>query len=191
MKIAQKYTKKPAKTEDLRPKAFTLVELIVVISTIALLLAILAPVINKARAIASRTTCRSNLYNISLALKMYLDEYHETMPPASRFPSLEDPGDPTGKPPITEFILPYLAQPEIFKCPADTVKKYYLSQGSSYEYNSQLGGKRASTTRTSQRYGLRNEPVMYDYDPFHGQAGKPGSKNYLYADGHIGTLEMQ
>jgi prepilin-type processing-associated H-X9-DG protein len=29
---------------------------------------------------------------------------------------------------------------------------------------------------------------MYDYEPFHGQAGESGSTNYLFADLHVGDL---
>ena len=174
-------------------KAFTLVELLVVISIIGLLMGILLPVISKARAAGLRTVCKSNLRNLALAFRMYLDDNEEVMPPACQFPSLEDPEDATSKPPITKFILPYLSEPEIFKCRADRVKKYFLSEGTSYEYNRRLGGKRIRQSRLVERRGEkeRNIHVMYDYEPFHGKAGKPGAKNYLYADWHVGDLTKQ
>lgn len=172
-------------------KAFTLVELLVVISIIALLMGILTPVVSKVRAATLRTVCGSNLHNLALAFRMYLDENRNIMPPASQFPSLEDPNDPTSKPPITEFLMPYLSVPKIFKCPADRVKKYYISQGTSYEYNSRLGGKVVERERLAEKFGEENVHVMYDYEPFHGKAGEPGAKNYLYADGHIGDLRRQ
>ena len=173
-----------------RVQAFTLVELLVVISVIALLMGILAPVLNKARMGAWRTVCASNLRNIALALRMYLDESGNIMPPAAQLPSLEDPNDPDSKPPIAQFLLPHLSsQAKIFKCPGDNV--YFLTEGSSYEYNSRLGGKPVSQTFLAETYGERNVHVMYDYEPFHGKPGKPGAKNYLYADGHVGDLTRQ
>jgi prepilin-type N-terminal cleavage/methylation domain-containing protein/prepilin-type processing-associated H-X9-DG protein len=173
------------------PKAFTLVELLVVISVMALLMGTLVPVVGKARSAALRIVCKSNLHNLALAFRMYLDENRDIMPPAAQLPSLEDPNDAASRPPITQFILPYVSEPRVFRCPADKVKKYYLSEGTSYEYNQRLGGKVVSKTFLAERYGERNAHVMYDYEPFHGQPGQPGAKNYLYADGHIGDVRRQ
>ncbi|MFH1615867.1 MAG: prepilin-type N-terminal cleavage/methylation domain-containing protein [Planctomycetota bacterium] len=57
------------------PHAFTLVELLVVIAIIAILLAILLPVAQKARAMTKRIRCLSNLKQITIGWKMYLDDY--------------------------------------------------------------------------------------------------------------------
>ncbi|MFA5293172.1 MAG: prepilin-type N-terminal cleavage/methylation domain-containing protein [Phycisphaerae bacterium] len=54
-------------------KAFTLVELLVVISLIGLLVGILLPCLAAARERGRNVVCRSNLKNIGLALRMYLD----------------------------------------------------------------------------------------------------------------------
>ena len=54
---------------------FTLIELLVVISVIALLLAILLPSLNMAKAVAKRMGCGSNLKQLALAWTMYLDDY--------------------------------------------------------------------------------------------------------------------
>jgi len=53
---------------------FTLIELLVVIAVIAVLLAILMPALGKARQIAKRIGCQSNLKQIALAWNMYLDD---------------------------------------------------------------------------------------------------------------------
>jgi prepilin-type N-terminal cleavage/methylation domain-containing protein/prepilin-type processing-associated H-X9-DG protein len=172
-------------------KAFTLVELLVVIGIITLLMGISIPVLHKVRVAASRAVCRSNLRNLAVAFRMYLDDNRDIMPPAAQLPSLEDPNDPGCKPAITKFLLPYLSEPKTFECPADRVKKYFLTEGTSYEYNSRLGGKPISKERLAERFGERNVHVLYDYEPFHGKAGKPGARNYLYADGHIGDLRRQ
>ena len=54
-----------------REYGFTLLELLIVISIIALLTGILVPSLRRARDITRRTKCLANLHNISLALSVY------------------------------------------------------------------------------------------------------------------------
>jgi len=174
-----------------RPTGFTLIELLVVIGIVALLMGILMPALSGARAAALRVVCRSNLHGLAVAFQMYLDEYADILPPACQLRSLEDPNAADYKAPITEFLMAYVSKPEIFKCPADSAKNYYACEGTSYEYNARIGGQHVEANFLAESYGQANVHVMYDYDCFHGQAGKPGAKNYLYADGHIGDLTRQ
>jgi prepilin-type N-terminal cleavage/methylation domain-containing protein/prepilin-type processing-associated H-X9-DG protein len=177
------------KSKVLEKKGFTLIELLVVLSVISLLLGIILPVTSKARQSAKRIVCASNLRQLGIGLRCYLDDNRQIMPPAAMRPSLNLNSDK----PITDFLLPYVDNPEVFKCPADMDEKFYRAEGSSYEYNSMLAGKVVTQTWLSKRLDAkeRNIHVLYDYEPFHGKAGKKGGKNYLYADGHVGDLSDQ
>jgi len=59
---------------------FTLVELLVVIAIVAVLAALLLPVLSHTRAKAERTTCMNNLRQINLGVRMYSDESNDATP---------------------------------------------------------------------------------------------------------------
>jgi prepilin-type N-terminal cleavage/methylation domain-containing protein/prepilin-type processing-associated H-X9-DG protein len=61
-------------------KAFTLVELLVVVAIIALLLAMLLPALNKAREVAKGVVCGMHLRQISMAAKFYGEDWQDVIP---------------------------------------------------------------------------------------------------------------
>lgn len=172
-------------TRPCKPQAFTLIELLVVISIIGLLASLLIPSLNKARALARRATCKTNLHDVGVGLRMYLNDSNDVMPVVAQLPSANLNAFPS----IATVLAPHLASPETLKCPADSVKKYYESEGSSYEFRSTLGGNKVAHDFLTKSLGESKSPVMYDYEPFHGPAGKVGSANYLFSDMHVGDLE--
>lgn len=132
----------------MRRKAFTLVELLVVIGIIALLIAILMPVLGRAREQANWVKCLSNMRQLGQAFMMYTNNNKGFFPRAG---ANGDPLDwiywqdtPPGTNPNLSIdrcpLAPYLGIPvnrELLKCPSDTGARrsgviYEFSYSSNY-----------------------------------------------------------
>jgi prepilin-type N-terminal cleavage/methylation domain-containing protein/prepilin-type processing-associated H-X9-DG protein len=123
---------------------FTIVELLVVISIIAAIMAILLPGLNRARAIAKRTRCASNLKQIDVAMHSYLSSNDDKYPCAQDKLPKQDPADPNiwlwqGRG-WRSFIAPHLRDkinaknPSVLLCPSDKVAPVKW-ESTSYSYS--------------------------------------------------------
>lgn len=160
-------------------QAFTLLELLVVIAIVVVLGALLVPAVQKFRSSAQRASCASNLHQLSIAMESRRGTGERRFPDAAQLPSLTP-----GKPSIAQVLGPYVENnSEIFHCPSDPM--YFPTEGTSYEYSIRNVGLTPEDLVIKKRR-LDLTWVMYDYDCFHGVAGTPGCRNFLYADGHVG-----
>jgi prepilin-type N-terminal cleavage/methylation domain-containing protein/prepilin-type processing-associated H-X9-DG protein len=129
------------------PRAgFTLLELLVVIAIIAVLAAILFPVLAQARNASLKSACQSNLRQIGLAFALYVADYSECFPntgdpylwmgrrwrwPLQRYLALaqqRSPSDPDNP------NVSVAGGPGILLCPADQVAIHQWD-GTSYGYS--------------------------------------------------------
>jgi prepilin-type N-terminal cleavage/methylation domain-containing protein len=71
---------KTGKTYSKKNDAFTLVELLVVISIIAILLAVMMPALSKAKEKSAQIICRTNLDQIGKCMFMYAQDNRDLFP---------------------------------------------------------------------------------------------------------------
>jgi prepilin-type N-terminal cleavage/methylation domain-containing protein/prepilin-type processing-associated H-X9-DG protein len=89
--LAEKGGKAAMRQKD---RAFTLVELLVVIGIIAVLIALLLPAVNRSREQANQVACLSNLRQLSMAMILYCQDNDGWFPRAAPYAAAGQPESP-------------------------------------------------------------------------------------------------
>ena len=109
-------------------RAFTLLEILIVLAIIGLLAALIFPVLGRAREAGRRSACISNLRQIGLAFQLYEQDHRKRLP--SR---------------LSGIYPAYLNDARLFLCPSDRTRgqfagnerfetNSFMASGVSYEY---------------------------------------------------------
>ncbi len=187
-------------------RAFTLIEVLVVVAIIGLLISIATPSLKAARRISKKTQCLHNLHQIGLGVKAYLLVNKDRFPMIDELPSTPPlPGEPT-LPSMPEVFKKEVGKnSEVFLCPADRITKppmpgklrYFDSEGTSYEWEAEANGAKVSFKRIRLPLLegtpilpplLREMHIISDFEEgWHSSRTEQGATNRLYADMHVAT----
>ena len=192
-----------------RRRAFTLVEILVVIAIIGVLAAILFPAFATARERSRSTACLSNLKQIGAAMAMYGADYDGRFPYAvDQFDKVEATGTlfpnnfdalVASLPLVHETLVPYSSR-QVFQCAGDRGFEFdertgrrmdalptcWEKYGSSYYYRTELVFTQESSLSEPAKFN-----VMFDATGRWHAVGllRPEERfNTLFADGHVKSL---
>lgn len=196
-------------------RAFSLIELLVVIFIISILLGILLPALPKARDAARKVRCSANLRSIGQSVELYKDRYKEAFPLARYMPPPWISMD-LEKPPFNAAMAEFLEVDDLaYRCPGDKIvweqkwtpneTTFWVSEGDTAERNSAmsytyvvgLGGNKYENTFFFEflKQTTSTTPVAYDFDggTFETTSGERlpvnffhDKRNVLFVDGHVG-----
>ena len=160
-----------------RGRAFTLLEILVVLVIIAGLTALAIPTFQRVLESGRATSCVSNLRNLGVALSVYLAEHNMMMPTLKTGRATRDEDLPT----IDNTLDKYVKDRSVFACASD--RKWAAMSGTSYSWNNALNGQRATNLNFLGVVTHQSRiPVLGDKEGFHPYT--ESKVNILYADGH-------
>ncbi len=161
-----------------RVPGFTLMELLVVMAIIAILSAILFPVLAQVREKARATTCASNLKQLGTASQMYMEDYDETVSLVCG-----SNGDGTGFVTWQDLVQPYAKNYAITICPDSPF--HDTDAKNDYEYWLSYGIMGRAGINGFPSWITRSDPWIQNYVPagqrYDGLAGSADFGGVVYA----------
>jgi len=157
----------------MKPRGFTLTELLILLALIAALAGILYPLGRSLLSKSREATCLGQLRSLGVALQGYLEDHQQTLPEIAVGRSSRDEEVPV----LETVLMPYVSSPDAFRCPQD--RDEYINSGCSYAWNSTQSGRRVAQLGFFGIEAIRAEqiPLIADKEAWH-----PSGTNILYAD---------
>ena len=109
-------------------RAFTLVEVLVVVVVLAIIAAFLMPVVSRPHPYSRRASCQSNLKQMGLGFRQYVEDYDQKLPLVHIAPT-------TG---WADSLFPYVKSTQLFQCPSTSNASGMFA--TDYFYNNRLNG---------------------------------------------------
>lgn len=165
--------------------AFTLVEVLVVTAIIAVLAALLFPVVSGAKRSAHKATCTSNLRQIGVAVLLYEESNEDQMPPIA----LNGFIDTWRKLHGADVLATYGTTEELFYC-ADRPRDAWGSLGASaYELRFSVSYNDKDVIRLINWRIRPDAESVIAMDPNHATKPGPGGSGIYLALRHAGNVE--
>lgn len=194
----------------MKGRAFTLIEILVVVAIIALLAAIIFPVFTRSRETARAIACVSNLKQIGLGLMQYSEDYNGFHPVAGAAIGWDEIDSATQNHSWMQQMQAYVKNQQIFQCPSDGDSKYsyFLSARVAYLEAGEFAAMNLKRVQYPTAFVVAGDTFSYtggfsatdaDKDDYSQNCvgGEPngtpwiewrrhnGGQNIAFADGHV------